>query len=261
MAQIASQPSTVRPLSLDSSLVRNETEIETATGIWQSVRFVQEGLLTVREALFLVDFFYKHLEPFTPILSQSFQPLTSHKALVEQEPALAITILMLASRYAELPGTAGPLRAGMIHDRLWTELQNVISRIFWARDDVQDSSAAATSHTLRCWGTCEAILLVIEWHPRALHFPPGGTDHVLVRPDSGSTHFAPSHDFSSWHEWCWRSTRLCWSLMGLAMTLANDLILKAGPAQYRRKCRLQTVISIYSVQMSERMGACKRYHS
>ena len=96
--------------------------------------------------------------------------------------------------------------------------------------------------TFRTMGTIEALLLLTEWHPRALHFPPGSddnsifdssdnpadnvdSDEVLVsEQDNGQQGVKNgSFRFSSWLEPAWRSDRMIWMLLGSAVALAFEL--------------------------------------
>jgi hypothetical protein len=76
-------------------------------------------------------------------------------------------------------------------------------------------------------------MLLTEWHPRALHFPPGDDgDELLVREDQVGLNPDDSDleenknkgiggkRLESYLEPAWRSDRMCWMLLGNAMALS-----------------------------------------
>jgi hypothetical protein len=154
---------------------------EQALEAWSHVRFVQDGLFSADEALSYIEFFHEHLKPFTPILSVDFRSPKKHQELIEDNPILALTMLMLASRYLDLPGPGHVSRRYIIHDRLWDFLQKMIMRVFWAQDPCSRATLQNKPNGLRTLGTSEALLILTEWHPRSLHFPVGGDEaHILT---------------------------------------------------------------------------------
>lgn len=58
---------------------------------------------------------------------------------------LLVTLLTIASRYMRLSGPGGQTRSYMIHERLWTCLQNMITRMFWAQEQYGNGLSAAGS--------------------------------------------------------------------------------------------------------------------
>ncbi|KAJ5352112.1 hypothetical protein N7452_001086 [Penicillium brevicompactum] len=101
---------------------------------WSSVRFVRGGLFTAEEALDMVDHFYKFQSAFSPVVPECFQDHSQYAALIEEEPILTITILMIGSRYRKWTGPAAVARSYIVHDRIWRYLQRMISRLFWSDD-------------------------------------------------------------------------------------------------------------------------------
>ena len=89
----------------------------------------------------------------------------------------------------------------------------------------------------RAIGTIEALLLITEWHPRALHFPPesDGWDSDLILTESDVCDFPDPQDQpnatpSTSNRWledviepARRSDRMSWMLLGSAVTLAHEL--------------------------------------
>lgn len=47
---------------------------------------------------------------------------------------LTVTLLTIASRYMKLEGPGSVTRSFMVHERLWTYLQNTITRMFWGQE-------------------------------------------------------------------------------------------------------------------------------
>ena len=78
--------------------------------------------------------FYKYHSPLTPISLPAFDSHAAYSNLVKDEPILTVTVLTIASRYMELSGPGGKTRSFMIHERLWSYLQNMITRMFWGQE-------------------------------------------------------------------------------------------------------------------------------
>ena len=87
---------------------------------------------------------------------------------------------------------------------------------------------------LRTLGTVESLILLTEWHPRAMHFPPDEADEELMIPDervatpditepNGGSKGIGGQRMDAWLEPCWRSDRMCWMLLGISMSLAFEI--------------------------------------
>lgn len=220
--------------------------------------------------------------------------------LLTEEPILTVTLLCIASRYRKLPGTGGVSRANAIHEQLWTYLRGMIERVIWGQeafgggfcgsgaDESQTSSTAPwrglRKGSLRTFGTIESLMILTEWHPRALHFPPSEAVDELMIPAYDSTPPAGGHDetnnpavgvggrrVESWLEPAWRSDRMCWMLLTAAMGLGYELgvfdnieeLLAMGAISrpeyeeesYRlRAHRIKRLILIYLSQLAGRLG-------
>ena len=113
-----------------------------------------------------------------------------------------MTLLTIASRYKQMSGTGGHCRSHAIHEQLWTYLRGMIERCLWGQeafgggfcgsggpsiDESQTSSTAPwrgmRKGSLRTLGTIESLMILTEWHPRALHFPPSEATDELMLPD------------------------------------------------------------------------------
>lgn len=217
-----------------------------------------------------------------------------------EEPILAVTLLTIASRYRKLPGTGGECRASAIHEQLWTYLRGMIERVIWGQeafgggfcgsgaDESQTSSTAPwrglRKGSLRTLGTIESLMILTEWHPRALHFPPSeAIDELMVPAYDGMPADSSVDDnnqlpvsmggrrVESWLEPAWRSDRMCWMLLTAAMGLGYELgvfdnideLLDSGAISrpeyeeetYRlRADRIKRLILIYISQLAGRLG-------
>jgi hypothetical protein len=215
-----------------------------------------------------------------------------------EEPVLSVTILTIASRHMKLTGNGANSRAYSIHEKLWSYLRGMIERLFWGQEKFGNSGYQATPSKprqftlsdppssgnadfnghLRSVGTVEALLLLTDWHPRALHFPPGDDENTLLDMDSqllaqingtsakeydkAQTESRPG--FHKWLEPVWRSDRMSWMLLSTAQALAFELgvfdhknDLKASPespAEQARKRRVRRLILVYVSQSSGRLG-------
>lgn len=256
---------------------------------WSNLRFVRTGLFSAKEALDMFNYFHTYLAPFTPICSSSFQDPSMHQKFLEEEPVLACTIFMLASRYMKLSGPGGISRGYMIHERLWDHLQGMISRMIFGKEQFtgngeapgaasSDAAMAGSSFgSLRTLGTCEALLLLTEWHPRSLHVPAGDDgDSILVREDLRrirATAMGMGGPIRiDWLEPVWRSDRMCWSMLGMGQALAAELgvfdeydnttigaresrrDIWNDPISSQRAYLVQNLLWVYLTQTSGRLG-------
>jgi hypothetical protein len=237
-------PSAVRPDPTDSPLDIHpgpstcDKSTDGALRAWSNLRFVRGGLFTAEEALDMVDHFYNFQSAFSPVVPEYFRSHSHHATLIEEEPVLTITILMIGSRYRKWTGPAAVARSYIVHDRIWRYLQGMISRLFWSEDlfvgefsSLRGPRPAYTdswSHGFRTLGTCEALLLLLDWHPRALHFPPPDDDTssiVIPGPKIACKGACKTgyHGPGSGHDWLARSDRLCHSMLSTVLMLATEM--------------------------------------
>ena len=109
--------------------------------------------------------FFHNLSPLSPILLDYYSHHANHRALISDEPMLCTTILTISSRYHVLAGEGGRLRSDDIHRKFWLYWKTLFMRVMYAQD-------TESKPKTRALGTIESFLLMTEWHPRALHFPP-----------------------------------------------------------------------------------------
>lgn len=252
--------------------------------------------------------YYKYLSPLTPISPPTFSNPSSHLTLLTEEPILTVTLLTISSRYCQLPGAGGICRSHAVPEQLWTYLRGMIERCLWGQeafgggfcgsgsastsmltDESQTSSTAPwrglRKGSLRTLGTIESLLILTEWHPRALHFPPNEATDELVLPIAEASPLMASEDelhrtvgpgiggkrIESWLEPAWRSDRMCWMLLSTAMGLAYELgvfddideLLKDDAITrpeykdevYRQRAnRIKRLLLIYTSQLAGRLG-------
>ncbi|OBT62120.1 hypothetical protein VE03_08313 [Pseudogymnoascus sp. 23342-1-I1] len=164
----------------------------------------------------------------------------------------------------------GISRAHFIHGRLWQHLEHLISRVIFGQEKI----STAKTRTL---GTIESLLLMTEWHPRALHFPPesdGWDFDLLANPDmlegTGMTDEEDSSALYRWREEVFepakRSDRMSWMLVGAANSLAHELGIfgdwdslagnEGSPitADEMRRLRARMLLYVYINQLSARLG-------
>jgi hypothetical protein len=270
----------------------NEVALAEAVKAWSRFRFVRAGWLTAKEAIAYIDYFYAFLSPLTPIVVPDYRDHATHGKLLKEEPMLVVTLLTIASRFAppNSPSSTGATsRSYLIHEKFWKYLQGMIDRMIYGQEQFGGGFCGAGQQPgsdvnplsrkgLRTLGTVESLMLLTEWHPRALHFPPGDDDDELVLPDdfgiadSTSNPAAGGQRIDSWLEPCWRSDRMCWMLLGNAMSLAFEIGVfddtseaefeeanqhlshATVKAYFRRKNHLKDLLVIYVTQTSGRLG-------
>ncbi|KAH9204879.1 hypothetical protein DL95DRAFT_398191 [Leptodontidium sp. 2 PMI_412] len=192
--------------------------------MWKKYRFVREGWLTAREAIMYVDLFFRNLSPLSPILLDYYSDHSNHPVLISSEPMLCTTILTVSSRYHVLHGEGGMLRSDDIHRRFWLYWKTLFMKVMYGEE-------AGSNTSIRAVGTIESLLLMTEWHPRALHFAPDvdGWDRDIMeqelgglngniqgrRENNGSTEEVEGA--------ARRSDRMSWMLLGSALSLAHEL--------------------------------------
>lgn len=212
-----------------------------------------------------------------------------------------MTLLCIASRYYKIVGSGGESRSHAIHEELWRYLRRMIERCLWGQeafgggfcgsgaDESQTSSTAPwrgmRKGSLRTLGTIESMMIMTEWHPRALHFPPDeATDELMLPSYEGHDHVSADEDdntrmggnvggrrIESWLEPAWRSDRMCWMLLSTAMGLAYELGVfdniedalahnsitrpEYEDEAYRlRATRIKRLLLVYSTQLAGRLG-------
>ncbi|KAB8360709.1 hypothetical protein FH972_024445 [Carpinus fangiana] len=276
--------STTSPYS-DSPSFSSQGKSE-ALRAWSRVRFVRSGMFTAAEGVAFVQYFYRYLNPLTPVTVPHYQDPSTHARLLTDEPVLAVTLLTIASRYMKLTGPGADTRAFTIHEKLWIHLKAQIQRVYLGQEQFGGGFCGAGrpndyksqgQTSLRTLGTVESLLLLTEWHARALHFPPGADSEELLDEDFRTATFndhtssneesfsasAASQQIDHWLEPCWRSDRMVWSLLSSAISLAAELGVFThstddsatdGNPYNRRRENVRRLIYIYVTQTSGRLS-------
>ena len=234
-AMQAIDPDLTNNTSLDN--IKAEPGYTAATETWSRLRFVRAGWFTPEEGMAYVQYFYTHLSPLSPVLPPDYSSFENQSRLLNDEPMLLVTILTIASRYMQLRGAGGKSRSFWMHDKLWDYLQSTITRMFWGQEqfgggfcgagNASPQDADAQRRGLRTLGTVESLLLLSDWLPRSMHFPPGNDGDELLAPLDGRvgppSSIGPTSSHLSWTEPAIRSDRMCWSLVSMAYSLAFEL--------------------------------------
>ncbi|KJX99224.1 Fungal Zn binuclear cluster domain containing protein/C6 transcription factor [Zymoseptoria brevis] len=273
----------------------NTPDYSTALKAWTRFKFVRAGWFTAQEGIDYILYFYKHLAPLTPVALPDFRQPSTHKKMLEEEPMLTVSMLTIASRHMKLDGPGSNSRPYAIHQKLWAYLSGMIDRVVWGQEQFGGGFCGAgaqpgcdvhplTRKGLRTLGSVESLVLLTEWHPRAMHFPPEEDDDDLMMPDQ--SYVLPEmtgqdgakgiggHRMDAWLEPCWRSDRMCWMLLGMAMSLAMEIgvfdssewqrhapstdgqpLSAADLTSYdKRRCNVRDLLLVYVTQTSGRLG-------
>ena len=191
----------------------------------------------------------------------------NHFSLVSNEPLLCCTILMISSRYHDLTGPGSASRSTLVHHRLWEHCLYLVNRILFGQEQRSNAS-------LRTIGTIQALLLMVEWKPRAIHFPStaDGWDLHLVVPSNTQDQAAANPPDQALQKWLSNVTEpaksadyVSWMLLGCASSLAHHLGLcsdgdsdsgrpRTADADDMSALRLRKVLYILLELLSLRLG-------
>lgn len=210
------------------------------------------------------------MSPLSPVLDDFYADHTNHYQLVTREPFLCCMILAISSRYHALPSPGGISRGYMLHQRLWDHCQHLLLRLLLG----QEKNSKARIRTL---GSIEALLLLVEWHPRSLHVPPVGdgwdSDVLLTvrndRDESSVNVDGPSR--SRWKEDvikpAKRSDQMSWMVLGCASSLMMEVALPGdddtvmpdsegyGKRLRTRRLPIIRLVCLFQEQLSSRLGS------
>ncbi|TDZ39590.1 hypothetical protein C8035_v005360 [Colletotrichum spinosum] len=237
--------------------------------LWDKCRFVRQGWFTSQEAVTCSDLFFKYLSPLTAVTIDHHREHDSQMGLICEESMLCCTVLMIASRFFMLPGEGGASRSHLIHNRLWQHCELMIKRIMLGQEKISTAK-------MRVVGTIESLLLISDWRPRAVHFPPDteGWDAVFIDTEYDREHRKRTNDQDPLLRWqrdvfepAKRASRMSWMLLGLATNLAYELgVLPhdhhqtsnvAPSSDELRKFRAQKLLYTCMTQTATKLG----YHS
>lgn len=131
---------------------------------------------------------------------------------------------MISSRYHSLSLSRSASRSYFVHDCLWRDLEHRIHRLAFGSD---------IDPGLRTPGCVRALLLLTEWHPRALQFPVNSTLYVSQDTPTGSHIRSRGRatpgtcEETRWREEVFdpakRADRMSWMMLGMANSLSHEL--------------------------------------
>lgn len=171
--------------------------------------------------------FFTNMAPYTPIITDFYAHHANHYWLITQEPTLCCVILLISSRHSVLSNAGGSSREQSIHNRLWQHCQHLILRIMLGQEKL---SKAKTRNI----GSIEALMLLAEWYPRALHFPPENdgwdSDLILAVPDERDPPLPMEETVMLKERWredvvepARRADRMAWMVLSSALALSHEL--------------------------------------
>ncbi|KAK5045632.1 hypothetical protein LTR84_009001 [Exophiala bonariae] len=135
------------------------TSDETSRAAWRDFHLIKRGIISEEETLEYVHFFFENLWPLKPVVPAFYANPLMYWRLATEEPVLLTTIIVLGSRYLELSGHHGAIRSERIHWHAWRSLKRNLQSAIWG--------ATCT----RSLGTIASMLLLIDWHPKAINNP------------------------------------------------------------------------------------------
>ncbi|KAJ0422895.1 hypothetical protein BJY00DRAFT_310497 [Aspergillus carlsbadensis] len=126
---------------------------------WKQFFLVKRGIVRADEAVEYLDFYLSMLWHLFPVVPQYYSSPDRYTELAATEPVLTVALIALASRYHILSGYNGTARSGRVHWRTWPWVQKLFQSSMWG------------SSGMRSYGAIAALLLFVEWHPKAINSP------------------------------------------------------------------------------------------
>ncbi|KAF5555752.1 C6 transcription factor [Fusarium mexicanum] len=133
--------------------------------IWLQCPLVRQGVLSATEAIFYTDSFFRYLNPLSPVLPNDEVGYQTHRDLALHKPLLCCAVLSISSRYHSPSGLGGTTRGIILHEALWEQYSSMIQQLATGPYFQLIQGDAQVNSTL------QAILLMVEWKPRAVHHP------------------------------------------------------------------------------------------
>ncbi|KAF4952429.1 hypothetical protein FSARC_12646 [Fusarium sarcochroum] len=220
-----SQVSTLTPMAVASNSSRNEDKV------WKNFILIRKGIVSQQEVMEYLRFFFDRLWPLKPIVPPYYRDKSTHVQLVAEEPLLVMCLITLSSRYVSLPGRHGEMKSERIHWQAWRIVQRSLQSVMWG------------STTTRSLGAITSMLLLIDWHIKAINNPSDfteGEDEANGYTDEDAPNFEASPHGSdaltgqrrygtiSLMEKlnivspAYRSNKMSWSLLSNAISLAHE---------------------------------------
>jgi len=126
---------------------------------WKTFSLIRKGIVSQQEVMDYLGFFFDRLWPLKPVVPPYYRNRSTYAQLVAEEPLLVVCLVTLSSRYFPLPGNHGEIRSERIHWQTWRILQRSLQSVMWG------------TTTTRSLGAIAAMLLLIDWHVKAINNP------------------------------------------------------------------------------------------
>ncbi|EWY85906.1 hypothetical protein FOYG_10575 [Fusarium oxysporum NRRL 32931] len=196
---------------------------------WKSFSLIRKGIVSKQEVMDYLGFFFDQLWPLKPVVPSYYRDMSTYGQLVAEEPLLVVCLVTLSSRYFPLPGDHGEIRSERIHWQTWRILQRSLQSVMWG------------STTTRSLGAIAAMLLLIDWHVKAINNPTDfteGEDEAHGYADGDGFKVSPNNTDSLTGQRrygmvslmeklnivspAYRSNKMSWSLLSNAIALAHE---------------------------------------
>ncbi|KAL4901259.1 hypothetical protein BDW74DRAFT_187735 [Aspergillus multicolor] len=186
---------------------------------WKQCFLVKRGILRAEEAVEFLGFYFSVLWPLFPVVPQYYGAPEHCVSLATAEPVLTTAVIALSSRYHVLSGYNGLARSERIHWRTWPWVQRLFQSSIWGASG------------MRRYGAIAALLLFIEWHPKAINSPEDflgdGGELELFEPHyqpDGAAHARPTiPERLNLVATAYRSNKMSWMLLSSAIALAREI--------------------------------------
>ena len=121
---------------------------------WSACPLVVQKWMNALEAVTWVDLFFQNMAVLSPVLDDFYHSHEHHDVLVNEEPLLCATILMLSCRYHHLVGDGSLCRGILLHERLWKYCKSLLDQIRWGEERTGHRSR------LRTIGAIQSLFLL-----------------------------------------------------------------------------------------------------
>ncbi|KAL2808451.1 hypothetical protein BJX63DRAFT_35241 [Aspergillus granulosus] len=196
---------------------------------WKQFFLIKRGIVRAEEAVEYLDFYFSMLWHLFPVVPQYYAIPDRYTSLVATEPVLTTALIALSSRYHILSGYNGIARSERVHWRTWPWVQKLFQSSIWG------------SSGMRSYGAIAALLLFIEWHPKAINSP---EDFISDRgelelfephyqPDGASQPRPSIPERLNLVATAYRSNKMSWMLLSTAVALAQEIGCFDEPTQSR----------------------------
>lgn len=216
---------------INASIPNATNDAKKITAAWNGFVLIRRGVVSQQEVVEYLDFFFECLWPLKPVIPSYYRNKANYTLLALEEPLLLTCIVTLASRYFNLSGPHGEIRSERIHWRSWLLLQRFLQSVMWG------------SNTTRSIGAIASMLLLIDWHVKAINNPMDFTEgdgEAINFVDDPTTSFKTSpndadsltghrrYGMTSLMEKlnivspAYRSNKMSWILLSNAIALAHE---------------------------------------